>query len=114
VVILASAPGAAAYAGPAWFKAATGIAAAEVPAARHTVLIDCEADAGIALGALRIGFKRIRFTGSQEAAERLTDIARQQGAVLERAEPAACLDLLGKADPLLACREYLGRNRTEA
>ncbi len=108
---LQSAPGAAAYAGVGFLKAvadeAMGDGAGDVVA-----VIDCGADADTALAALRAGWARVVFTGRADVLEKLADIAAQQGARLARPDPqATALDLLDAADPLAACRDFLGREK---
>jgi hypothetical protein len=109
-VTLASAPFAGCYAGPGWFAALVSLARSEFPDAAFSAVLDCGDEAGTALGALRAGVKRVRFAGTEEAAVRLADIAGQLGAAIEREAPAGALDLLDKADPLGACREFLNGN----
>lgn len=112
-VTLASAPGAGGYAGPVWFKAMIDIAQAEVPECSAPAVLDCGAEAGTVLAALRHGLRRVRFTGGDEAASRLADIAKQHGAVLERSELRPALDLLDCKDPEAACRAFLAGNTAE-
>ena len=105
-VTLASAPGAAAYAGPGWFQEVVAQAAAEVPRADCQAVIDCGERAGDVLLALRLGLERVRFTGKKDAAKKLAAIAEQQGATLITGRLEA-LDLRGAADPAAACRDWL-------
>ena len=109
-VTLASAPGAGGYAGPGWWQAVIDLAAADFPEARFDAVLDCGAEPGTVLAALRLGLRRVRFTGNDDAARRLADIAAQQGAVLEREAPEAALDLLDCRDPAAACRAFLAGN----
>ena len=61
------------------------------------------------LAALRAGWVRVVFSGPPDMLEKLADIAAQQGArVVGGGAEAAALDLLDMADPLAACREFLG------
>lgn len=101
-VTLASAPSAGGYAGPGWFKALTDEARRAVPAARCEVVLDCGAAPGVALAALRLGLKRVRFTGAAEAARRLAAL----GATLESGDEPA-LDLRGSRRPETRCRAWL-------
>ncbi len=105
-VTLASAPGAAAYAGPGWFQEVVAQAAAEVPGADCQAVIDCGERAGDVLLALRLGLERVRFTGKTAVAKKLAAIAEQQGATLITGRLEA-LDLRGTADPEGACRTWL-------
>ena len=103
---LRSAPGAAAYAGVGFLKAAVDQAAG---GGDIEAVIDCGEDAGTALAALRAGWSRVVFSGPPDTLEKLADIAAQQGARVAAPDAeAAALDLLDVADPLAACREFLG------
>lgn len=111
-VVLRSAPGAAAYAGAGYLKAIADSAAKDHPKARATWVIDCGADAGTALGALRIGWKELRFSGPDSLHEKLTDMAAQQDAtVTGEAAGEAVLDLLEHHDPAAACRDVLAETK---
>ena len=103
---LASAPGAAAYAGPGWFQEVVAQAKAEVPRADCRAVIDCGERPGDVLLALRLGLEQVRFTGKKEAAKKLAAIAEQLGAELITGRLEA-LDLRGVADPAVACRAWL-------
>ncbi len=105
-VTLASAPGASAYAGPGWFQEVVAQAAAEVPQADCQAVIDCGDRPGDVLLALRLGLKRVRFTGKKAVAEKLAAIAEQRSATLITGSLRA-LDLRGAADPDAACRDWL-------
>jgi hypothetical protein len=105
-VTLASAPGASAYAGPGWFQEMTALAAAEVPRAAFDAVIDCADRPGDVLLALRLGLRRVRFTGKTAVARKLAAIAEQSGAELVTGRLRA-LDLRGAADPAGACRAWL-------
>lgn len=109
-VTLASAPGAGAYAGPGWFKALTEAAAHAVPGARCDAVLDCGAAPGIALAALRLGLKRVRFVGNVDAARRLRSIAAELGATIE-SDAEAALDLRGVRQPEARCRAWLAEVR---
>ncbi len=107
-VVLQSAPGAAAYAGAGYLKAVADRAAARRPEAAVTWVIDCGDDPGIALGALRGGWKAVRFSGRAEVLAKLADIAAQMDArVLEGGAQADSLDLHDAPDAAAACRAYL-------
>jgi hypothetical protein len=112
-VTLQSAPGAAAYAGAGYLKAIVERAAAEHADVAVTAVIDCGADAGIAMAALRIGWPTVRFSGPEKVRAKLADIAAECGARLVADEPEAAaleaLDLLDSGDPLAACRAFLSR-----
>ena len=102
---LQTAPGAASYAGVGFLKAVVDAAAggADVEA-----VIDCGAESGAALAALRAGWTRVLYSGRREVRDKLADIAAQQGArVLEPDADTAALDLLDVADAPTACRDFL-------
>ena len=92
-IILASAADAGTYAGPGWFREVIAAAQEAVPTARFSALLDCGADAGAAMAAIRAGIAAVVFTGRADVAARLADIARQNGASLVTQRPAAVLDL---------------------
>ncbi len=77
---LRSAPGAAGYAGVGYLKALGD----EVG---HELLVDCGDDAGLVMAALRTGCRRIAFSGRDDVARRLHDMAGQLGAVVEADAP---------------------------
>lgn len=108
--ILASAPGAGAYAGPAWFKAVIETAAKAHPGVTAIAILDCGEEAGTALAALRLGLKHLRFSGNKAAGAKLAELASVQGATLEEALPDAVLDLRDLRDPEAACRAFLSAN----
>jgi hypothetical protein len=109
-----SAPGAGAYAGAPWFAALVKLAVAEAPGCTVSAILDCGDEPGTVLAALRAGLRRVRFTGAEETATRLREIAEQYGAVIEAAATAAALDLLDAAEPEAACRAYLAGNSADA
>jgi hypothetical protein len=101
-VTLASAPGAALQAGPAWFKAVIEQAGAAFPQVAVTAILDCSDQPGAAMAALRLGLTNLRFHGAAELREKLAGM----GAVL--APPAeARLDLREIAGPETACAAFL-------
>ncbi len=112
-VTLRSAPGAAAYAGAGYLKAIADQAAAEHADVAVTAVIDCGADAGIAMAALRAGWRTVRFSGPEKVRAKLADIAAETGARLAdddaEAAPLEALDLLDVADAGAACRAFLDR-----
>ena len=103
-LVLRTAPGAAAYAGPRYLKRlverAAGGGAVEA-------LIDCGDDAGLALTALDAGWRRVLFTGKPAVRAKLAAIAAKRGSQVSAAR-APALDLLGISEPAAACREFLG------
>ena len=109
-LVLRSAPGAAAYAGPRYLKRlverAAGGSAAEV-------LIDCGDDAGLALTALDAGWRRVLFTGRPAVRAKLAGIAARTGAEVSAAR-APALDLLDHPEAAAACREFLRQRRRKS
>ncbi len=55
-------------------------------------MLDCGADAGAAMGALRSGWKRLAFAGRADLRKKLADMATQLGA--ELIEPPQAPDLI--------------------
>jgi hypothetical protein len=111
-LVLRSAPGAGSTVGVGWFAALGEALAERYPALSLTLILDCADEAGTAMGALRRGIRRIRFTGQPEVAAKLAAIASEQGAALdEDARPP--LDLLGEADPEAACRRWLAAQSSQ-
>ncbi len=108
-ITLQSAPGAAVYAGVGYLKAIADQATGEHADIDVTATIDCGADAGIAMAALRIGWRTVRFSGPAKVRAKLADIAAQTGARLVADKAPEALDLLDSGDPLAACRAFLDR-----
>ena len=106
-VRLRSAPGAARYAGAAWFAALIAIVREEYPTAKIEASLDCATDAGLALAALRSGITFVRFTGPPVVKRKIAAIARAYGAVLDDAP--STIDLLDHAAPESALRTALTR-----
>ncbi len=92
-IILVSAPEAGVYAGPGWFKALLEAAREAVPDARFSAILDCGDQAGAALAAIRAQVESVIFTGREDVARRLADIAHQNKVRLETTRPAAVFDL---------------------
>jgi hypothetical protein len=111
-VTLDSAPAAAGYGGPAWFGEIVAAVAAEFPAVAVTATLDCGEAPGDVMAAVRWASApgrpklMLRFTGDDETAARLADIAGQAGLTLCRDRPAG-LDLRAARDPVAACRTWL-------
>jgi hypothetical protein len=92
-ILLLSAPDAGIYAGSGWFREVIRAAGDAVPTARFSALLDCGGDAGAVMAAIRAGLEAILFTGRDDVAARLVDIAAQAGARLATERPTAALDL---------------------
>ena len=108
-VALHSAPDAAGYAGPGWFREVVALAHAEAPAAQVSAQLDCGAEPGHALAALRAGVAAVALAAPPGVRAKVAAIARQYGAQLVKPTIAPCLDLLDVADAVAACRAWLGR-----
>ncbi len=109
-VVLISAPMAAAYAGAAYFLEITARAMGEYPDASAVTVLDCGSEPGLALGALRMGCKAIRFAGPGAVRKKIADIAAQMGAEVDNRTYRA-LDLLEAEDAYEACVAWLGQRR---
>jgi hypothetical protein len=105
-VALRSAQGAASYAGAGWFAAMIARAAREFPGVAFTASLDCGADPGHAMAALREGVRLVRLDAPKKVRAKIASMARKSGAELDEDE-AGALDLLGAADPVAALREWL-------
>ncbi|MFT8247056.1 hypothetical protein [Roseomonas sp. BN140053] len=95
-VVLLSAPGAAAWPGPATLLAVVAAAAARHPGVPHAAVLDCGAAPGLALLALRSGWRRIVLSPDCAAFEQVAGAAAALGAAVLPARPEA-LDL-GRLD----------------
>ena len=105
-VVLASAPGAAGYAGVLWFRELLRAAAAERPGLAVTGLLDCGDKPGLVLAALGQGLPALRFTGPRKVAARLAEICAAEGVELVTGRLKA-LDLGAESTPEAACRSWL-------
>jgi len=104
-VLLLSAPGAAGFAGPAWFLGLAAEAARRHPAARMAAALDCADAPGTALAALRAGARLLVLDGACRAFGAVVAAAAEAGASLLPESPPA-LDL-GRLD--LRRRDDLAR-----
>jgi acyl-CoA reductase-like NAD-dependent aldehyde dehydrogenase len=105
-VVIAGPAGAGSYVGPGWFGALITTAREAVPNARFSALLDCGDDVGAALAAIRSEIDGIVFTGREDVARRLADIANQHGVRFVTDRPAALLDF---GDDFFASSEILER-----
>jgi hypothetical protein len=85
--VLVSPPGAAAYLGVGFFAALIDAARVEFPDVAIEGAMDCGADPGHALAALRLGFKTVVLRGHPRAHARVTAIAGAMGARVLRVPP---------------------------
>lgn len=111
-VTVRSVPGAARVLGPGVFKAMVEAARTSVPAADMVAVLDCEAEPGDALSALRHGIDRVRLDPAVAAYPRVAAIAESQGRSMDE-DPSPALDLAAVpkgTDPselAVACRNWL-------
>jgi hypothetical protein len=93
-VVLVSAAGAGAYAGPGWFSALVDAAREAVPGASASAFLDCAEAPGAALAAIRMPVEGVIFTGCADVARRLADLALRHGVRFLTRRPEADLDLI--------------------
>ena len=105
-VTLRSAPAAAAWLGPAGFRAMILDTAAGFPGAPYDWVLDCGDSPGLAMNALRHDIPAIVLRAPPAVMAKIADMAATAGARLEDGA-APALDLLDAADPLAACRDWL-------
>lgn len=108
-VAIISAPGGGGYGGAGWFAALVREAQAECPDVPVTAILDCADAPGFVLGAFRAGLKAVRFTGREDVAAKLADIAGAHGAILITGD-VATIDLRGRRDAVAACKTWLGEH----
>ncbi|MCE2510234.1 MAG: hypothetical protein J4G10_04580 [Alphaproteobacteria bacterium] len=101
--------GAAGLAGAGYFQKLAELAMRQYPDVDARFVLDCGASPGQALGAIRIGWKRIRLKAKPATLAKLRDIAAQAGTEFDD-EKAPALDLLETAEPEKAALEWL-KNR---
>ncbi len=104
-LIVSSAPGAAGYAGPQWFKNVIDDAAKDHPDIGLYAILDCGDRPGDALTALRLGVTDISLTG--KASNKVAAIAKKLKARLHKPAHGASLDLIGVGDPQSNCETWL-------
>ena len=105
-IVLRSAKGAAAYAGPGWFAAMIARAAREFPGVQFSASLDCGSEPGHAMAALREGVRLVRIDAPKKLRAKVASMAKKSGAALDEDE-APALDLLSLADAAAALREWL-------
>ncbi len=106
---LITAPGAAGYAGVGWFLEIVAHIECQKKQARIDLILDCGAEPGVALGAIRAGVKMLRLVGQEPVREKITKIAADHGVVLfEPRGPA--LDLQFSDDAKAACCDWIAQH----
>jgi hypothetical protein len=98
-VRLISAPGAAAYGGAAWFTELVSTARARHPNAEAEAVLDCGAEPGLALGAIRAGVEAIRIKAPAPVRDRIIAMADAAGCRVVANSRARTYDLLDAGDP---------------
>lgn len=86
-VLLLSAPGAAASLGAMTWAAMTEQAKTEYPDTDMETALDCGAEAGMVMNAMRHGLRCVIFTGAEAAAARLARMADRMGVIMLRERP---------------------------
>lgn len=110
-VRLLSAPGAAGFAGAAWFAEMVAAARAAQPEAASEAVLDCGREAGLALAAIRAGNEAIRLTAPAKVRARIAAIAAARGCGLMTGRRGPALDLLDAPDPERAAILWLAKRR---
>ena len=98
--------GGAGYADPGYYQRLLERAVSANPGVRCRCLLDCGADAALALQALRDGWMEIVFAGPAETREKIESAAGSMAPRVLAAAPAA-IDLMASADIDAACRQAL-------
>ncbi|MCZ6741674.1 MAG: hypothetical protein O7D27_05875 [Alphaproteobacteria bacterium] len=106
-VRLLSAPGAAAHGGAAWFKEVVAAARARHPGAEAETVLDCGAEPGLALGAIRAGVEAIRIKARPTVRARIAAMASAAGCRLVTDTRIGALDLLDARDPQMTVGAWL-------
>jgi len=104
-IILQSAEGAAAYMGAPFFQQFIEMARDEFPGVEVIGVLDCGADPGFALAAMREGVDRVRIDAAPDVRAALAEVAAQTESAVDEGD-AAALDLQDENDPLAACRNW--------
>ena len=112
-ITLVSPAGAAGFAGPAWFREVVTQAGDAVPTATFDAVLDCAADAGYAMAAMRDGATAICFEGPQDVRAKIQDVAAQSGCMIATIDYEHALDLEDSDDALRACRDWLALKTAE-
>jgi hypothetical protein len=79
---------------------------ARFPNTKSTAMIDCGDDAGMAMRALRCGWRHLVFTGRHDVRQKLQDIAGQLDGRMEPSRPPT-IDLLAARDPVKTVEQAL-------
>ncbi len=105
-VALVTPPGAAATGGPEIYLEMYRQGHAHFPETETHAVIDCGDDAGIAMRALRCGWRDLVFTGDDDVRQKLQDMSDQFGGTLRRSRPHT-IDLITSSDPARTVQQAL-------
>jgi len=97
-VALITPPGGAANAGPEIYLEMIHQARGRFPEAYCEAMVDCGADAGTAMRALRCGWRHLVFTGNDNLRRKIQSMTDHLGGSLEQSRPPS-VDLLAARDP---------------
>jgi len=106
-VLLVTPPDAANHAGPEYLLEMYRAAHDDTPGVEASAVVDCGADAGTAMRALRCGWRDVVLTADTTTRTRLADMASQLGGALRRSRPETN-DLIAAGDPDWTCRQAFG------
>ena len=111
-ITLATAPGAARYAGPAYLAAALDEAETIHPDVRADAWIDCGEDADLVLRSIKAGWRHVVFSGRKAVADRIGDICAERHVELrshrEFGKSASIVfDLGDTPDPMPGMRNFI-------
>jgi hypothetical protein len=105
-VALVTPPGAAATGGPEIYLEMYRQGHAHFPETETNAVIDCGDDAGVAMRALRCGWRDLVFSGNDDVRKKLQDMLEQIGGTLGRSRPPT-IDLIASSDPVWAVQQAL-------
>ena len=105
-VALVTPPGAAATGGPEIYLEMYRQGHEHFPETETNAVIDCGNDAGIAMRALRCGWRDLVFTGDDDVRQKLQDMLGQLGGTLGRSRPHT-IDLIASSDPAWTVQQAL-------
>lgn len=97
----------AAYGALAWAEAEAA-ARAQFPTADVTLALHCLDDAGRAMAALRMGWRRLVYTGDGAIRDKIAQQAAAVGGEIFAEPEGSVLDLAEHADPAAAIADWIG------
>ena len=93
--------------GPLYLAEAVAQARVRHPGAEVRVALDCADDAGLAMAALRTGWRRLALAGRADVRARIAAITEAAGAALIDPAGAPVLDLADESEPGAALARWL-------